>query len=180
MSPASAYQLVIDTQPSSTATAGQAFAVQPVVDEEDRFGNLKTADNTTVVTAALESGTGPLQGTVTATVSNGVATFTNLADDTAETISLKLTSQSLTNATSNYIVVSPAAAYQLVMHTQPSSNATAGQAFAAQPVIDEEDQYNNVETGDNSTVVTAALNERHRPATRHRSGHGFGRCGHVH
>ena len=60
---AAAYQLVIHTQPSSTATAGQAFATQPVIYEEDRFGNLETADNSTVVTAALESGTGPLQGT---------------------------------------------------------------------------------------------------------------------
>ena len=61
--------------------------------EEDHFGNLETGDNTTVVTAALESGTGPLQGTPAATVSGGVATFTNLADDTAETISLKFTSR---------------------------------------------------------------------------------------
>ncbi len=62
------------------------------------------------------------------TVSGGVATFTNLADNKAETISLNFTSGSLTNATSNTIVVSPAAASQLVIHTQPSSTATAGVA----------------------------------------------------
>ena len=101
VSPAAASQLVIHTQPSATATAGQAFATQPVIDEEDQFGNLETGDNSTVVTARSQSGTGPLQGTTTVTVSGGVATFTNLADNKAETISLDFTSGGLTNATSN-------------------------------------------------------------------------------
>ena len=42
-----------------------------------------------------------------------------------------------------------------MIQTQPSPTATAGQPFATQPVIYEEDQYGNLETGDNSTVVTA-------------------------
>ncbi len=157
VSPAAAYQLVIHTQPSAPATAGQAFATQPVIYEEDHFGNLETTDNTTVVTAVIESGAGPLQGKSTATVSDGVATFTNLAVDTAETISLKLTSGTLTSPTSNNILVSPAAAYQLVIHTQPSATTTAGQAFAIQPVIYEEDHFGNLETADNATVVTAVI-----------------------
>ncbi len=157
VSPAAASQLVIHTQPSARATAGQAFATQPVIDEEDQYGNLETGDNSTVVTAALESGTGPLQGTATATVSGGVATFTNLADDKAETIALAFTSGSLTRATSADIAISPAAASKLVIQTQPSATATAGQAFAIQPVIEETDQYGNLETSDNSTVVTAGL-----------------------
>ena len=46
-----------------TATAGVAFATQPVVYEEDQFGNVETTDSTTKVTATLASGSGPLQGT---------------------------------------------------------------------------------------------------------------------
>ncbi len=103
-----ATQLVIETQPSATATAGVAFATQPVIYEEDQYGNLETGDNSTVVTVSLNTGSGPLQGTTTAKVSGGVATFTNLADDTAETISLKFASGSLASATSNSIVVSRA------------------------------------------------------------------------
>ena len=157
VSPAAATQLAIHTQPSPTATAGVAFSTQPVVYVEDQYGNLETGDNTTQVTAALNSGTGPLQGTTTVTVSGGIATFTNLADDTAETISLQFTSSPvLTAATSNNIVISPAAASQLVINTQPSATATAGVAFGTQPVIYVEDQYGNLETGDNSTQVTAA------------------------
>ena len=149
-------QLVVHTQPSSTATAGAAFLTQPVIYEEDQNGNLETGDNSTVVTVSLESGTGPLQGTLTATVSGGVATFTNLADDTAETLSLEFTSGSLTSATSGNIVVSPAAAAKLVITQQPSATATAGAAFATQPVVKEEDAFNNVITTDSTNTVTAA------------------------
>ena len=159
VSPAAASQLVIDTQPSATAMAGVAFSVQPVVDIEDAYGNLITTDNTTQVSASLASGTGPLQGTTTVTVSGGIATFTDLTDNTAETITLQFTSNpAYTAATSSAIVVSPAAASQLVINTQPSATATAGSPFATQPVVYVEDQYGNLETGDNATQVTAALN----------------------
>jgi len=99
-------QLVIHTQPSATATTGQAFATQPVIYEEDPYGNLETGDNTTQVTASLRVGTGPLQGTTTVTVAAGIATFTNLADNKAETIVLLFTGPALAKATSNAIIVS--------------------------------------------------------------------------
>jgi hypothetical protein len=155
---AAAAQLMVTVQPSTTATAGRAFGTQPVIEEEDQYGNLETGDDSTVVTAALSSGTGPLQGVTTATVSGGVATFSNLVDDRAETIALAFTSGSLAAATSGAIVVSPAAASQLVIQSPQSSTATAGQPFATQPVIAEEDPYGNLETGDDSTVITAAIN----------------------
>ena len=95
VSPAAASQLVINTQPSPTATAGQLFATQPVIFEEDPFNNILTGDNSTVIAAMLNTGTGPLKGAVTATVSGGVARFTNLADNLAEQITLKFTTGSL-------------------------------------------------------------------------------------
>ena len=148
--------LVIHTEPSPTATAGQAFVTEPVIYELDKFGNLETSDNSTVVTASLSSGSGQLTG-ATATVSGGVATFTNLADDTAETISLNFASVGLTAGPSSSVVVAPAAASKLSIQTQPSGSTTAGQPFTTQPVIREEDQYGNLETGDNSTVITVSL-----------------------
>ena len=156
VNPAPASQLVVQTQPSSAATAGQIFAVQPVVDEEDPFGNLETGDNNTLVTASIKGGGSTLEGTTTALVSGGVATFANLASDKAEALTLNFTTGSLHGATATPIVVSPAAAVQLVIQTQPSATATAGQIFTAQPVIAEEDQYGNLETGDSSTVVTVS------------------------
>src|SRR5439155_1624597 len=153
VSPA-ASKLVVHTQPSATATAGQAFGIQPVVYVEDQFGNLDTNDSSTVVTAAGRDGGRALQGTATATVSGDVATFTNLADNQTESISLQFSGGGLTSVPTDSIIISPAAPSQLVIHTQPSATVTAGQAFATQPVVYVEDPYGNLETGDNSTVVT--------------------------
>ena len=156
VSPAAANKLVIHTPPSATATAGQAFLTQPVIYEEDQFGNVED-DNITALAVSLTSGTGALHGTTSVTLKNGVATFDDLAYDIAESISLKFTAGSLSvNATAK-TVVSPAAPSKLVIQTQPSATATAGQPFGTQPVVYEEDQFGNVELGDNSTVVTASL-----------------------
>jgi hypothetical protein len=159
-------RLVIHTQPSSNATAGRAFVNQPVVYLVDQNGNLETGDNRTVVIVSLASGTGPLPAkTLSATVVGGIATFTNLADNTAETITLKFTAGNLTAGPSNPIVVNPAAPFRLKIQTQPSRAATAGQPFATQPVIIELDQYGNLETTDSSTVITASLSLGNGPLT---------------
>ncbi len=158
VSPAATAKLVIQTQPSQAATAGQPFASTPSIYEEDQYGDLETGDNSTVVTAFLASGTGALQGSTSVTMRGGIAAFTGLAEDTVGTIALGFTTGGgLSSPASVPIVVSPGAASKLVIRTQPSPTATAGQAFAIQPVIAEEDAYGNVETGDNSTVITASL-----------------------
>ena len=147
---------MIHTPPSATATAGQAFLTQPVIYEEDQFGNVED-DNITALAVSLTSGTGALHGSTSVTLKNGVATFDDLAYDIAESISLRFTAGGLSvNATAK-TVVSPAAPSKLVIQTQPSATATAGQPFGTQPVVYEEDQFGNVELGDNSTVVTASL-----------------------
>ncbi len=86
-----ASKLAVQTPPSATATAGLAFAQQPAVQIQDKFGNARTfanrnGDNATVVTAARGTGTATLQGTLTATAANGLATFSNLSYNKAETI----------------------------------------------------------------------------------------------
>ena len=45
-------------------------------------------------------------------------------------------------------------------------SATVGQAFAIQPVVYVEDQFGNLETGDNSMVVTAAMRNRSEITSR--------------
>jgi hypothetical protein len=103
VSPAPASKLVIQTQPSSTATAGQAFPTQPVIYEEDQYGNLETGDSSTVVSASLASGAGPLQGVTTATLTDGVATFASLSDRLAESITLRFLAGSLSSQASSAI-----------------------------------------------------------------------------
>ena len=154
--PATVYTLIVQAQPSPTAAAGQAFATPPVIDEEDQYGNLETGDNATLVTAMLAEGTGPLQGQTTVTVSGGVARFSGLSDDRVETIRLDFKAGTLLTQLTNPIVVGAGPAAKLVIQAQPSTTATAGQPFASQPVIVEEDQYGNVEIGENTTVITAS------------------------
>ena len=150
VSPAAPSQLKVAQQPT-TATAGAAFTPQPIVDEEDPYGNLETGDNTTDVMASLATGSG-LSGTLTATVAGGVATFTNLSDDTAQSITLQFTSGSLTPAISSNIVINPAPADQVVFGQQPT-NTTAGVAITPAVTVKVEDAYGNVITTDTSTVT---------------------------
>ena len=92
-----------------------------------------------------------------ATVVGGVATFTNLRYDTAETITLTFASGNLATATSGPIVVSHTTPAGLILHQQPPTTAIAGQVFGAPPIVVEEvDQYGNVITTDSTTTVTAA------------------------
>ena len=155
--PAPPSQLVIQSQPTATATAGQAIATaaQPiVVAEEDRYGNLESGDDTTVVTASAAANFGKLLGTTDVTLSGGLATFTDLSTDVAGAVTLLFGAGSLAPASSSPVAVVAAAPAQLVVQTQPSPTAIAGQPFAVQPVVVEEDAFGNIETGDNSTVVT--------------------------
>ena len=153
VSPAAATQLVVQTQPSATVTAGQAFPAQPVIALEDRYGNVETGDSSTVVTASIQNGTGPLKGRATATDSAGVATFADLADDTAEGITLAFTSGTLGSATANPITVVPGAPAILAVTSEPPSGVTAGAGFGI--VVTAEDLFGNVEPSFTGSVVVS-------------------------
>jgi hypothetical protein len=107
--PAASDRLVITRQPSATATVGVVFNRQPIVAEEDQYGNVITSDSTDTVTAARGSlGTGALAGgPLTITLQDGVATFTGLSYDTAETMNIVFTSNlsNVSSVTSANVVV---------------------------------------------------------------------------
>src|SRR5262249_10020941 len=142
--------------PGRSATAGVVFSPQSQVRIEDAYGNLRSSDNSTVVSAARSLGSGNLQGTASATASAGVATFTNLSYTVAETMNIGFNSGSLAGTISSNVVVSAAAASRLTLQTPAPATATAGVLFAPQPVVRIEDTYGNLRSGDNSTVVSAA------------------------
>src|SRR5439155_239095 len=108
VTPAAASKLTLQQQPSATATAGAAFAQQPKIRIEDQFGNLRSSDNGTTVTASRNAGSGGLQGTTSLGAINGVVGFTNLSHNVATTITMDFNSAGLTGATSANVVVSPA------------------------------------------------------------------------
>jgi hypothetical protein len=60
-----------------------SFAQQPILQVLDQFGTVRSTANgvsdSTVVTAARSAGSGTLQGTLTATATNGVALRQSLA-----------------------------------------------------------------------------------------------------
>ena len=126
--PQAATQLVITQEPSATATAGMTFATQPVdqgrghVRQRDHQRQHEHGDG-----GKGNAGTATLLGTTTVTLVSGVATFSGLSYQKAETmnITFSTTAGSFTS-TSSSMVVSPAAASQLVITQEPSATATAG------------------------------------------------------
>jgi len=109
--PAPATKLTITTQPSSAASSGVAFPVQPVIQLRDIF-NLPVLQSGVVVTATVASGGDTLGGTTTATTnSSGVATFTNLQLTGSATDTLQFAASGLTAVNSNSIAVSAASGF---------------------------------------------------------------------
>ena len=139
--------LVVSQPPPSSVTAGSPFGL--TVEAEDSSGNLITSFNGTVTVALANNPSGAtLGGTLSVTAQQGVATFSGLTLTTAGSgYTLAVSSNGLDSATTTAITVTPAASSQLLIQTQPSATATAGQAFTTQPVVEETDQYGNVETG---------------------------------
>jgi hypothetical protein len=83
VNPAAADHLLFLQQPTDTA-AGQA--ISPVIIEVvDQFGNVVTTDSTDTVTLSIGNNpsNGTLSGTLTITVTNGIATFSDLSIDLA-------------------------------------------------------------------------------------------------
>jgi hypothetical protein len=89
-------------QPTDTS-AGQTINPGFTVAVVDQFGNVVTSDNSDTVTLAIGSnpGGGTLSGTLTVTVSGGIATFSDLSIDLAgDGYTLHATTTGLTDADS--------------------------------------------------------------------------------
>ena len=139
-------QLAIGIEPSATATASAAFAQQPVVWVEDAYGNLVTSASGTV-TAVRTAGGGTLQGTLTATVVNGVATFVNLYHNVATNITISFSDGSLTPVTSTVVAIQSATADHLVMVQGNYQTNTVGTAVPINPAVRVVDAFGNPVSG---------------------------------
>lgn len=148
--------LLIQTEPSASATAGSPFAQQPVLWVEDKGGNRVTTDNSTVVTAARLEGAGTLQGILTATAINGIVTFSNLSHNVADTISVLFRGGTLTPDTSRNILILPAAAARLAFLQQPTSTPAGAPVTPAVTVTLMDAFGNPVRTTGTSVTVSLA------------------------
>ncbi len=110
-------------EPPATATAGTDFAAANpiVVDVEDAMGDLLTSysGQVTITLANNAVGTFDPSSVLTANVVNGVATFSNLAIDTAGTYEVAATSTGLIAGISTSITITPAAPTQLLWVADP-------------------------------------------------------------
>ncbi|MDZ7715672.1 MAG: invasin domain 3-containing protein [Balneolaceae bacterium] len=149
--------ITINTQPSATATAGQNFAQQPIVDVVDVFGNRVKDNNTIQIVASRSAGSGTLQGTKTITVIQGRATYTNLKHNIANDIDIKFSASGFQQVTSNTITVNPAAASQLAFSVQPQ-NGSRNNALDPGPTVQIQDQFGNdvAQSGTDITITKAS------------------------
>jgi len=152
INPAVANKLVITRQPSSTAVAGQPFAVQPIVEIRDQFDNLRNQD-TLAITATRNAGSGTLQGTTTINAVNGVATFTNLSHNVATTITIDFTSGTLTKATSNNIVVEANVPAALVITSPAAPLIVTRNLTSGDITVTLRDAFGNNRNAASNTVV---------------------------
>ena len=154
-----AAQMRVVPQPSSTATAGTAFAQQPGVTIADAYGNTVASYTNSVL--AAEAGGGNLNANpVPSAVMpiNGVASFTGLfVTNAGPAVTLNFTSGSLPQVNSTPINVSAGQASQLIWTTQPG-NAVSGRPFDIQPVLQTADFFANPSTsGLTATQIAQVL-----------------------
>ncbi len=150
--PGNATQLVITTEPKSTVAAGSQFGF--VVAAEDQFNNLATGfnGNETITVESGPSG-GALSGTVGANATNGIANVTGLILTKAGTYTLQVSSPNLTSVITTSVTVTPLAASQFIVSSEPPSSVVAGVPFGL--TVTALDTFNNVATGFNNSVTIA-------------------------
>jgi len=146
----------ITRAPSTTATSGSVFAIQPWIRIVDAGGNTVTSSTVDVV-ASIATGSGNLGGTTTVRAVAGVAKFTNLVISGVSGIhTLRFTPTSLTPVVSGNITTFPAVA-SLLSLTEPAAGAVNGQSFTTQPQVAIQDAYSNAVNS--SATVTATISE---------------------
>ncbi|MGC8642287.1 MAG: hypothetical protein ACP5XB_20690, partial [Isosphaeraceae bacterium] len=147
-------KLVVTAQPPDSLTAGTPFGLTVAV--ENQAGSVLTSYNGSL-SLTLQGGPARslLGGTLTATASNGVATFSGLTLDTAGTgYTIRISTGSI-STTSSPLSVTAAAPAQLVVTSQPPANVTAGTGFGLTATV--EDRFGNVVTSfDGSLTVGLA------------------------
>lgn len=146
-------KLVINQQPQSTVIAGQTMSTF-TVSVRDASNNVVVTDHSTVT---LTISTGPAGATIignaTASVVNGVATFSNLAFNTAGT-SYKLTASDpgLTSVVTNAFKVTPDVTTAHLKLVSSPTTSLVGVKLTSNIVISVIDQFNNIITTDSSTI----------------------------
>ncbi|HYI00011.1 S8 family serine peptidase, partial [Hyalangium sp.] len=153
-----AASLAFTVQPSDAA-AGISIAPAVKVGLVDQFGNaVTTGANSVTLALGNNPGNGTLGGSTTATMTAGVATFSNLSlNKTGIGYTLVTTSTGLTDATSSAFKITPGAAAKLTILTQPG-NSAAGAAITPAVQVAILDALDNTTTSTANVTVSLATN----------------------
>jgi hypothetical protein len=137
-------RLEIVVQPSGTAQSGATFDRQPSVQILDQLGNPARQAGVTV-NATLSSGpSGTLQATPATTDGNGRATFNNLKlTGLVGSYTVSFSAAGIAGVTSSPIALAAGPASRLSVARQPSAAARSRVPFAAQPLLQIEDERGN-------------------------------------
>ena len=150
-------KLIFSQEPPANGSAGIALSPAVTVSVEDQFGNIYTADSSSTVQLALNGGTFSGGGdTATATVSDGLATFSSLVISSSGTYTLTATDGALTSTNSSSFFIANSA--KLGFLQQPTQT-TAGAAVSPAVTVAVESQSGSTITTDTSTVILT-INQR--------------------
>ena len=154
---ADAAKLVVSRQPAN-GTAGAALNPGMQVSILDAFDNLTASTASVTVALAANPANGTLQGELTESAVNGVATFDALRIERAGTgYTLHATSGDLTAVTSNTFDITAADAAKLVVSRQPA-NGTAGVELNPGMQVSILDAFDNPTGSTASVTVELAAN----------------------
>jgi hypothetical protein len=153
LTPGAVAGLAFTTSPSASANNAVALAQQPVVKLVDAGGNTVTSVNTGTITV---SSPGLTAANGTASISNGVATFSNLSFTgltSGNPYTLTFDDGNGHSTTSSFTIGVGAAA-GVAFATSPSASAAYGVALAQQPVVKVVDAGGNTVTSLNTGTIT--------------------------
>src|SRR5262249_10139750 len=124
-----------------------------VVAARDQFGNISKSINGPITVALANNPLGAtLNGTLTATAANGVATLAGLSLNKVGTgITLQVSSGALSGTVSKPITIIAGATTQLAVTVQPPGTVVAGATFSV--TVRAQDAQGNVITSFNSPVI---------------------------
>ncbi|MFC1993562.1 hypothetical protein ACFLV3_07170 [Chloroflexota bacterium] len=159
--PGAPAKLSFTTQPSN-GVAGSPLTIQPELTVQDRYGNMASSYEGSVVLSATityvsqetsETWWGVISGTTTVPLVNSIARFTDISADLAiPGYKLIAESEGLGSASSKYFTISPAAPAKLEFTVQPEG-ALAETPFETQPKVAIEDVYGNVVNSSRASVT---------------------------
>lgn len=154
--PGPAAKLALTTAPSTSVANRAVFPTQPTITVQDANSNVVTTAGTTV-TAAISTGGGTLQGTLTATTNaSGVATFTNLAiAGSVGARTLSFTSSTLTNVTAP-VTTTPGAAATIAKEAGDNQSALPSTSVPIPPAVKISDADGNGVSGVQVTFAVTA------------------------